>query len=101
MTKSNLKSKIILGGIATVMLCAMTTSGRVDNFYSEIDRQSYPIAYRYELHNPPEGGQGILQDQCNGGPFVTQPQLPTGGYDEYPIYACADIGPYLPPDWPY
>lgn len=88
-------------GLVAVGLTAMSASTRQDNFYSQVDGQSYPIAYRYTVYDTNGNVVDYAEDRCNGGPFVTSPQLPTGLYDEYPNYACAGIGPYLPPDWPY
>lgn len=101
MRKMKAATKLAAVGLIAVGLTAMTASTRQDNFYSQIDGQSYPIAYTYTIYDTNGNVVGGANDRCTGGPFVASPQLPTGLYDEYPAYACASYGPYLPPDWPY
>lgn len=33
--------------------------------------------------------------------YVSSPYIPTAYYDRTPMYVCSEMGPYLPPDWPY
>lgn len=74
-----------------------------DGYYCEGGRfdNCWPIAYSYEVYSDESMtaliGSGF--DSCNGGPFVTSPWLPAGYVVKTPMFVCAGMGPYLPPDW--
>lgn len=72
-------------------------------------RQSWDpslIAYSYVYYADAAKTQelGRAWDQCGqsgSNIYVIKPFIPTPYYDETPMYVCAEMGPYLPPDWPY
>jgi hypothetical protein len=64
------------------------------------------VAYSYVYYADAAKTQelGTAWDTCSqtfSNIYVLKPYLPTPYYDETPMYVCAEMGPYLPPDWPY
>jgi len=64
------------------------------------------VAYSYVYYADAEKTEvlGYAWDTCGQSGshiYVTRPYIPTAYYDQTPTFVCAELGPYLPPDWPY
>lgn len=72
-------------------------------------RQSWDpglVAYSYVYYADAAKTQelGTAADSCGQSGswvYVTSPYIPTPYFDQTPMYVCSEMGPYLPPDWPY
>lgn len=72
-------------------------------------RQSWDpalVAYSYVYYADAAKTQelGYATDRCGQSGswvYVIHPYIPTPYYDQTPMYVCSEMGPYLPPDWPY
>lgn len=63
------------------------------------------VAYSYIYYADAEKTEvlGHAWDTCRQSGnhvYVSRPYIPTAYYDQTPMYVCAEMGPYLPPDWP-
>jgi hypothetical protein len=102
-----LKSKVIavaLAGAAAVLSAAGAAWAHDEYWYAP--EGVFAIAYTYTLYADAEKTQviGTLNDTCvQSGSVVTanHPNITTPYYDETAIYTCAEMGPYLPSNWPY
>ena len=64
------------------------------------------VAYSYVYYADAAKTQelGTAEDTCGQSGsyvYVINPYIPTPYYDQTPMYVCSEMGPYLPPDWPY
>ncbi|MDP3802928.1 hypothetical protein [Brevundimonas sp.] len=72
-------------------------------------RQSWDpalVAYSYVYYADEAKTEelGTATDSCGQSGswvYVIHPYIPTPYYDQTPMYVCSEMGPYLPPDWPY
>jgi hypothetical protein len=90
--------------LATIGLGVVTASAHEEYFCNW--EGCFNIAYSYTYYADAEKTEvlGSASDTCvQSGEtvYAAHPYIPTAYYDETPMYVCAQLGPYLPSDWPY
>jgi hypothetical protein len=93
-----------VAGLATIAIGPATAAAHTE-YYCDWSG-CYAIAYSYIWYSDAEKTQplGHGWDTCvqsGSTVYAAHPYIPTPYYDETPMYVCAEMGPYLPPDWPY